>query len=226
MEIALARKTDAAKVTSTRARLVKFAQPINTNHHRPMNKRQIAIAAAIITALTPALASAAEQPESSGSWFTLGLFVINFSLFVALLVYYAVAPVRKYMADRGDTIRQSLERAARAFSEAQDLANKAAAKIARLEAELEELKSEIEAETGYQVARVRDVARANAERMKKDSVLTSAALAEAAQRRVRARLADTAAALARDLIARSFQPADQGRLVDGFMERLAQERGR
>ncbi|HEY6418537.1 MAG TPA: ATP synthase F0 subunit B, partial [Candidatus Binataceae bacterium] len=192
----------------------------------PMNKRQIATAGAIFTALTPALASAAEQAESQGSWSLLAFFVINFGMFMAVLVYFAAAPIRRFLADRGDTIRQSLERAARAFAEAQDLANRAAAKIARLEGELAELKSEIEAETGYQVVRVRDTARATAERMKQDSVLTSAALAEAAQRRVRARLADTAATLARDLIGRNFEPADQGRLVAGFMDRLSEERGR
>jgi F0F1-type ATP synthase membrane subunit b/b' len=37
---------------------------------------------------------------------------------------------------------------------------------------------------------------------------------------VRARLAESAAALARDLIGRDFQSSDQGRLIDGFMDQL------
>jgi hypothetical protein len=37
---------------------------------------------------------------------------------------------------------------------------------------------------------------------------------------VRAQLAESAAALARDLIGRNFQPADQGRLIDGFMDKI------
>jgi hypothetical protein len=37
---------------------------------------------------------------------------------------------------------------------------------------------------------------------------------------VRARLAESAAALARDLIGSNFQASDQGRLIDGFMDRI------
>jgi hypothetical protein len=50
--------------------------------------------------------------------------------------------------------------------------------------------------------------------------MSSSALAEAARRRMRAQLAESAATLARDLIAGDFQPNDQGRLLDGFMDKL------
>jgi hypothetical protein len=33
-------------------------------------------------------------------------------------------------------------------------------------------------------------------------------------------LAESAASMASDLIGRNFQPADQGRLIDGFMDKL------
>jgi F0F1-type ATP synthase membrane subunit b/b' len=113
-----------------------------------------------------------------------------------------------------------LSRAERAFAEAQDLANKAAARIAALEAELKKTAAEIEEETRFQVARVAELARSTAERIRHDAVLSTGALTEAAKRRVRARLADSAANLARDLIGRNFQRDDQGRLIDGFMEQL------
>jgi F0F1-type ATP synthase membrane subunit b/b' len=50
--------------------------------------------------------------------------------------------------------------------------------------------------------------------------MSSSALSEAAKRRVRAQLAESAATLASDLIGRDFQAADQGRLLDGFMDKL------
>ena len=181
------------------------------------------ISAAIFgAALSPRIAlAAAEAPEERGSWMLLVFFTINFLLFVFVIGYFAVPLARKFFADRATTIRTSLSRAERAFAEAQDLANKAAARMAALEAELKKTAAEIEEETAFQVTRVAELAKSTAERIRHDAVLSTAALAEAAKRRVRARLAEAAPSLARDLIGREFQRDDQGRLIDGFMEQLA-----
>ena len=66
-----------------------------------------------------------------------------------------------------------------------------------------------------------DLAKSTAERIRHDTTMSSSALSEAARRRVRAQLAESAATMARDLIGRNFQPTDQGRLIDGFMDKLA-----
>ena len=185
-------------------------------------KNWITSAALIGAALFPSAArAAAEAEEPQGSWLLLLFFTINFILFVFVLGYFAVPLARKFFADRAATIRTGLSRAERAFAEAQDLANKAAARMAALEAELKKTASEIEEETAFQLAKVAELAKSTAERIRNDTVLSTAALAEAAKRRVRARLAGTAATLARDLIGREFQRDDQGRLIDGFMEQLA-----
>jgi len=126
-------------------------------------------------------------------------FTINFILFVFVLGYFAGPLARKFFADRAATIRNwPLARGAR-ICQAQDLANKAAARMATLEAELKKTAAEIEEETAFQVTRVAELAKSTAERIRNDAVLSTAALAEAAKRRVRARLAETAATLARDL---------------------------
>ena len=185
-------------------------------------KNWITSAALIGVALFPSAAlAAAEANEQQGSWLLLFFFAINFILFVFILGYFAVPLARKFFADRAATIRTGLSRAERAFAEAQDLANKAAARIAALEAELKKTAAEIEEETTFQVKRVAELAKSTAERIRHDAVLSTAALTEAAKRRVRARVAESAANLARDLIGRNFHRDDQGRLLDGFMEQLA-----
>ena len=184
-------------------------------------KKWITLAAIFGTALSPRIAlAAAEAPQERGSWMLLLFFTINFILFVFVLVYFAAPLARKFFADRAASIRTGLSRAERAFAEAQDLANKAAARMAALEAELKKTAAEIEEETAFQVKRVAELAKSTAERIRNDAVLSTAALTEAAKRRVRARLAETAATLARDLIGREFQRDDQGRLIDRFMEQL------
>src|SRR5260370_4484178 len=70
-----------------------------------------------------------------GSWLLLTFFVINFILFVGVLVYFAGPALRKFFADRAVTIRTALSRAKSALAEAEDLADKAAARMAALPAE-------------------------------------------------------------------------------------------
>jgi F0F1-type ATP synthase membrane subunit b/b' len=180
-----------------------------------------AIFAAAFFAYAVNAANAAEEAGAEhGSWLLLTFFAINFILFVGVLVYFAGPALRKFFADRAVTIRTALSRAKSALDEAEDLANKAAARMAALSAELKKLGDELEQETAFQVGKVADLAKSTAERIRRDTEMSSSALAEAAKRRVRAQLAESSADLARELIGRNFQPADQGRLIDGFMDKL------
>ena len=186
-------------------------------------KKWIVSAAIIAAAVCPQIALAAEEAaEEGGSWSVFAFFAINFVLFVAVLIYFAGPPARKFFADRAATIHGALSRAESGFKDAQDLANRAAAKIAALDAELKQLADEMASETGFQVARIGEIAQAAQDRIRRDTELTTRAISEAAQRRVRERLSDSAATLARELIARNFERADQGRLIDGFMDKLGE----
>jgi F-type H+-transporting ATPase subunit b len=181
----------------------------------------ITLAAILGAALSPRIVfAAAEAPAEGGSWLLLMFFAINFILFAWVLVHFAAPLARKFFSDRAVTIRSGLSRAQSAYAEAQDMANKAAARMASIEAELKKIADEIEAETAFQTARARELAKSTAERIRHDATLSASALSEAARRRVRARLAESAATLARDLIGRDFQSSDQGRLIDGFMEQI------
>jgi F0F1-type ATP synthase membrane subunit b/b' len=177
-------------------------------------------AAAFFGYAVQAADAAEEAGAGHGSWLLLTFFVINFVLFVGVIAYFAGPAIRKFFADRAVTIRTALSRAKSALAEAEDLANKAAARMAALSAELKKLGDELEQETAFQVGKVADLAKSTAERIRRDTEMSKSALSEAAKRRVRAQLAESAANLARETISRNFQPADQGRLIDGFMDKL------
>jgi F0F1-type ATP synthase membrane subunit b/b' len=190
-------------------------------------KKWITSAAIFAAAFFPHAAHAAEDAGAEhGSRLLLTFFVINFILFIGLLVYFAGPALRKFFADRAVTIRTALSRASSALAEAEDLANKAAARMAALAAELKKLADELEQETAFQVGKVADLAKTTAERIHRDTTMSSSALSEAAQRRVRAQLAESAATLASGMIGRDFQRDDQGRLIDGFMDKLGHGDGR
>lgn len=182
---------------------------------------------AIIVA-APSIIMAAESaaPEEGGTWLGLMFFAINFALFVGILIYFVSPMARAFFRDRAVEIRSQIDRLNSAFKEAQDYANRAASKMAGLQQELATLTTEIESETAFLVKRIRENATTAAERIRRDTELTGSAIADAAQRRVRERLAATSAKLARDLIAATFDASDQARLIDGFMEKISREAAR
>lgn len=193
-----------------------------------MKLSAIALTGAVL--LLPAAAWCAESGNEAasggGSWLSLFFYVINFAVFAWILARYGGPPARKFFADRASAIKQTLSRAEAAYQEAQDLVDRAAERMSRLEGDKKQLRADLEAETAYMADRIRQVAREAAERIIRDTELTGNAMVEAAHRQVRASLAEATGRLARELMVRSFTDEDQARLLRGFEERLAQEAGR
>jgi F-type H+-transporting ATPase subunit b len=187
-------------------------------------KKTIASMVATAAAMLPAAAHAAEGGgEDHGSWMLFAFFVINFILFVYVIVRFAGPAIGSYFRSRATEIRGALSRAEKAFAEAQDLANQAAERAAGLEAEVAALIRDIDEETRLRLKRLAELAEATVERLRRDAEMTSAAITEGAERRLRAELAAVSARLARDLIQRSFEASDQNRLLESFMGRLEGE---
>lgn len=188
-------------------------------------KARIAILAVLLgTTLTPALAIAAEGAgEERGTWGALIFYVINFLLFIGVLWKYALPAGRNFFRDRAVGIREGQSKAETAFREAQNLANRAAERMARLEAEKTQIASDLADETVYQIGRIYDLAQEAAARIRRDAQSSGAAMAENAQRQVREALAHAAGNLARELVTSSFEAGDQTRLLQGFVEKLSEE---
>jgi len=191
-------------------------------------KSRIAIAATVLgAALTPTLALAAEGgAEEGGTWGALFFYVINFALFLGILWKYALPAARSFFKDRATGIRETLSKADAAYRTAQELANRAAERMAKLEAEKSQISSDLADETVFQVGRIYDLARESAARIKHDAEVSAVAMAENANRRVREALAHAAGNLAREIVVKNFIPNDQTRLLQGFVEKLGEEAGR
>ncbi len=188
-------------------------------------KARITIAAALVGAtLTPTLAMAAEgAAEERGSWGALLFYVINFLLFAAILWKYALPAARNFFKQRALGIRETMSKAEAAFRGAQEVANRAAERMARLEAEKNQIASDLADETVFQISRIYDLGQEAAARIRHDAEVSATALGENARRRVRETLAQAAGNLARELVVNDFKADDQGRLLRGFVEKLGQE---
>jgi F0F1-type ATP synthase membrane subunit b/b' len=177
----------------------------------------------VAAALCPTLAFAAEGEEPAGSYWVLILYAINFLLFLWVVNRYARPAIVSFFQNRARTIRDNINGAQKAYRDAQELANRAAEQLARVEAEKTRLATELADETSYQVGRIREAAREAVQRLQRDNELTSTALREAGRRRMRQAMAEAAGRLARQMLTRDFGPSDQVRLLDGFVERIDEE---
>lgn len=182
-----------------------------------------ALVALLAVALLPMPALSAEGVGGGGSWLSLLFFALNFVLFVFVVAYFAAPRTRKFFADRASEIRATLVRVDDACREALERSNQAAARLAGLAEEKARMEREFNDETAHQVRRIRQIARDGAQRIRRDAELTAAATAEEARRRLKLGLAAAAAATARELISRDFTPADQSRMLEGFVDRLSRE---
>jgi len=186
-------------------------------------KLKAAIATILGVGLYPALAFCAEGGESEGSWLTLLFFVLNFAAFVYIIARFAGPFFKNFFRDRSSSIRETLNRLEKEVRQAEQLADEAAAREARLDADKTALATEMRAETTREIAHMRTLAQAAAERIKRDAELTAAAVADNAKRQMRTHLAQVATDLARKMIANNLDASDQGRLIDDFMQCLHRE---
>jgi F0F1-type ATP synthase membrane subunit b/b' len=186
-------------------------------------KSRVGIATIFATLLWPALAFAAAGGEESGSWSALIFYAINFALFIWVIKRYGGPLITKFFSDRAANIRETLSRSESNFTEAQELANRAAQRMATLEAEKQQITSDLADETVFQIQRVYELAQETVARIRRDTATTASALREAGQRSLRQALAEASGTLARELLARNFEAADQHRMLEGFIEKLGDE---
>jgi F0F1-type ATP synthase membrane subunit b/b' len=174
--------------------------------------------------LSPTLAFCAEgTAEGGGSWAALLFYIINFAIFAYILARYGGPLAVKFFRDRAHEIRENIELTERGFRSATQTAQSAEAEIAGLEAEKVRILTQMRQETVREVARMRELGRTAAERIRRDGEMTGRAIAEGGRRTIQAHLAATAVRLARDIIANNFEPDDQARLVQEFLETVRQE---
>jgi F-type H+-transporting ATPase subunit b len=186
-------------------------------------KSRIAIVLIVAAGLCPAPGFAAERAAQEGSWSALIFYAVNFAIFLWLMKRFAGPAITGFFHDRATAIRQNMSSAEAAFKEAETLANRAAERMVKLEAEKNRIASDLADETVYQIGRRYDLAHETVARIKRDTELTKAALRVGAQRRLRESMAAAAGRLAREILTRNFEAADQTRLLEGFIEKLGEE---
>jgi F0F1-type ATP synthase membrane subunit b/b' len=186
-------------------------------------KLKTILAVTLGVGLSPTLAFCAEGAVESGSWVALLAYIFNFALFVYLLVHYAGPLTIRFFRERAKEIRDNINLSETGLRSAIQTEEAAEAEVAGLEAEKARILKEMREETAREVARMRELGQMGAQRIRRDAESTARSIADSGRRTIQAHLAAVATRLARELIVKNFEPADQTRLVREFLDTVRQE---
>ena len=170
--------------------------------------------AGLAVALTPALARAAEHGDAS----TLVWQGLNLLLLLAVIAYFARAPLRTFLSERRQKIEEGIDAASAELAQAERRLAECRERLASLDRALDEIRNAVRAQAEGERERLLAEARTAAERIRRDAT----AAVEQELRRARERLHGEAAALAvqlaGDLLRTRLTDADRARLVDEFVD--------
>jgi F-type H+-transporting ATPase subunit b len=144
--------------------------------------------------------------------------LVNFLLFVGLLVRLLPGPIREFFRQRTARLREVLAAGKRALAEAEETRATLERDVRELPNTIANLKADLRSTADRQRANLLEVARRAAERIRADARLLAEHEVAAARHALRTEVVEEAIRLATDLIRGGIRGEDQERLVRDFVQ--------
>lgn len=165
-----------------------------------------------------ALASGGGHEVELESGFTLVMRLVNFILLAGLLYYFLRKPVRNFLNQRQQGVKEALEEAQRAKAEAEARFKEMEKKLAQAHKEMEELKRMLLEQGRLEKERILANAQKEAEKIRKQAQLTAEQELKKAQSMLRKEAVELAARIAEALLKERIDPKDHERLIRQYVE--------
>ena len=182
--------------------------------------RTFAIAAgAILLAALPTLAATNPQDaaNSTTGWIYRWL---NFLIFAGIIVYFFWKKSPPFFRRRQEEIGEAIAESARAREEAERQQRDAEARLARLDAEVAELRERSKVEIAAEIERIRALAQEEAKRIEQAGRVEILAAEHAARTELKAMAARLAIERAEALLRQQMTPKAESALFGGFLTEL------
>ena len=185
-----------------------------------MSRVWFLLAVALLCTLVPEVARASEP--ASEAFVDIALKFLNLALLLGVIVWFGRDPIRRFFADRRQTITHDLNQAAQLLSEAEHKYAEWDRRMAGLAAELQEIRQQTRERAEAERARILADAVASAERVRRDATAGLEQELRRARAALRAEAADLAVNLAGRLLQERMTPSDGQRLIDDFVTKVEQ----
>jgi len=176
------------------------------------------VAFLIMALLVPSLAFASTEGEHGGSGMTWK--IINFVILAVGVYLVWTKAISGLLKKRGSDIQNAIEEARKAKDAADRNAAEYRAKLSVLDSKVAEIHQELKLEGEAEKARIIAEAAKSAEALKAQAKLAAEQEIKKARIEIREEAARLAVELAEDILKKELSPADQERLVKGYLNNL------
>jgi len=177
----------------------------------------------LLVFLTTALFAAAGGHADSGALLKDFLYrILNFSLVVALLVYFLRKPIKKGMAGRSKEIATALAQAKQAKEEAEAKFAEYDRKLNQATAEIAEICASIRREGELEKEKIIENAKEMAVSIEKNAEKTVEMEVARARRELQQEASVLVVEMARKMLERKFSKDDDTRLIDEYMQKVGE----
>lgn len=172
----------------------------------------------IIGLLLPSLAFAAEEGGHGSTGMTWK--IINFIILAVGVYLVWTKAISGLLAKRGSGIRTAIEEAQKAKDAAERNASEYREKLALLDSKVAEIHNELKLEGEAEKVRIIAEAEKSAEALKAQAKVAAEQEIKKARLEIRQEAAKVAVELAEEILKKELSPADQERLVKGYLNNL------
>jgi F-type H+-transporting ATPase subunit b len=191
-------------------------------------RRLSGLVALALTTLVPVALWAAEEGHGGGhggeihvNWWTrdmvappVGWYIVDFVLFVGLLVYFTRKPIRGAFIARHNAIKRAIDDNQAAFDSAKADYDKTRDKLAAVDREVGSLIGKVKEDGAFERERIIESAKSYSARMREDVKGIIGNEANAAKTRLQRSVAEQALRVAQELLVANITDADRVRMID------------
>lgn len=177
------------------------------------------IAVAVAISATPSLAFAGGSGDGF-PWAHWAVSMVNFAIFLGILVKFAGPKVQAHFSERAHSLRKNIDEAKELRAQAQARLDEYSERLDKLEAEREALFAEYRKQGEREKERLVADAKRQVEKMRADAELVIAQEVRKAKAAIEQQAVDLAVDMARKSLQAKLDAPTQNALVDGYVAEL------
>jgi F-type H+-transporting ATPase subunit b len=145
---------------------------------------------------------------------------VNFGILVAILVKFGGKPLKNFLINRHNTIKEKIEEASKLLAEAEILKQEYEGKLARLDGDIEVFKKTIIGDMEKEKTKIIEEAAQVAAKIKEQALLTYEQELREVKDKIKADIAELTIKKAEQLIVEKISKSDHEKMVDDFIVKL------
>ncbi len=145
---------------------------------------------------------------------------VNFGILVAILVKFGGKPLKNFLMNRHNTIKEKIEEASKLLAEAEILKQEYEGKLARLDGDIEVFKKTIIGDMEKEKTKIIEEAAQVAAKIKEQALLTYEQELREVKDKIKADIAELTIKKAEQLIVEKISKSDHEKMVDDFIVKL------